>query len=55
MGQGRENAKSYLASNPEIMMEISDRVRKEAGIGDDVEAEAEGFTEADEVPIDIES
>jgi recombination protein RecA len=53
LGQGRENAKGYLSSNPEVMMEISDRVRKEAGIGDD--AEVAGFTEADEAPIDIES
>jgi recombination protein RecA len=53
LGQGRENAKSYLSSNPEVMMEISDRVRKEAGIGD--AADVEGFTEADEAPIDIES
>jgi recombination protein RecA len=52
LGQGRENAKSYLSSNPEVMMEISDRVRKEAGIGDEVEADA-GFTEADEAPISI--
>jgi recombination protein RecA len=53
LGQGRENAKSYLSSNPEVMMEISDRVRKEAGIGDEVEAQVAGFTEADEAPIDI--
>src|SRR5690348_8896314 len=33
LGQGRENAKGYLSSNPEVMMEISDRVRREAGIG----------------------
>jgi recombination protein RecA len=51
LGQGRENAKSYLSANPEIMMEITDRVRKEAGIGD----EAEGFSDADEAPINIES
>jgi recombination protein RecA len=50
LGQGRENAKSYLTANPEIMMEISDRVRKEAGIGDEVE----GFTEADDAPLDID-
>ena len=52
LGQGRENAKSYLSSNPEVMMEISDRVRKEAGIGDEVEVV--GFTEADEAPLDID-
>jgi recombination protein RecA len=50
LGQGRENAKSYLTANPEIMMEISDRVRKEAGIGEEVE----GFTEADDAPIDVD-
>jgi recombination protein RecA len=54
LGQGRENAKSYLAANPEVMMEVSDRVRKEAGIGDAVDA-VEGFSEADDAPIDIES
>ncbi len=50
LGQGRENAKNFLCENPEIMMEISDRVRKQAGIGDT----QEGFTEADEAPIDID-
>jgi recombination protein RecA len=49
MGQGRENAKSYLAENPEIMVEISDRVRKQAGLdgGDE-------FSEIDDRPIEIE-
>ena len=32
LGQGRENAKNFLSENPEIMIEISERVRKEAGI-----------------------
>ncbi|MBI5088698.1 MAG: recombinase RecA [Actinobacteria bacterium] len=50
LGQGRENAKSYLSSNPEVMMEISDRVRKDAGIGDEP---AEGFTAADDAPIEL--
>ncbi len=50
LGQGRENAKNFLSDNPEIMMEIADRVRKQAGIGDEVEA----FTEADDEPIDID-
>ncbi len=42
LGQGRENAKNFLAENPEIMMEISDRIRSkvglngDAGAGDDV-------------------
>ena len=49
LGQGRENAKNFLSENPEIMVEISERIRKQAGIGE-VE---EGFSEADDEPIDI--
>jgi recombination protein RecA len=33
LGQGRENAKTFLSENPEIMVEISERVRAEVGIG----------------------
>jgi len=52
LGQGRENAKQFLVDNPEIMVEISERVRNEVGIGD---AEvADEFTEADEVPISLD-
>jgi recombination protein RecA len=47
LGQGRENAKNYLSENPEVMMEISDKVRRQAGIGDE-------FTAADEQPIGVE-
>jgi recombination protein RecA len=50
LGQGRENAKQFLADNPEIMVEISEKVKAQAGIGDEVE----GFSEADEEPIDID-
>src|SRR6187551_3118254 len=32
LGQGRENAKQFLADNIEIMVEISEKVRKEVGI-----------------------
>jgi recombination protein RecA len=49
LGQGRENAKSFLTENPEIMVEITERVRSQAGIGDDMPE----FSEADEEPIDI--
>ena len=51
LGQGRENAKNYLQENPEVMMEISEKVRSQAGIGD---AAAPGFTEADDAPIAID-
>ena len=53
LGQGREKAKDYLSSNPEIMVEISDRVRKQAGLLDADEADA--FSPADDEPIDIDS
>ncbi|MCX6522412.1 MAG: recombinase RecA [Actinobacteria bacterium] len=48
LGQGRENAKNYLFEHPEVMMEVSDKVRRQAGIGD------EEFTEADEQPLGVE-
>ncbi len=49
LGQGRENAKNFLSANPEIMVEISERVRTEVGIGQNDE-----FSEADEEPIALE-
>jgi len=52
LGQGRENAKNFLTENPEIMVEISEKVRVEAGIaGPDSPPQ---FTPADEEPITIE-
>jgi recombination protein RecA len=37
LGQGRENAKQFLVDNPEIMIEISERIRLQMGIGVDEE------------------
>jgi recombination protein RecA len=58
LGQGRENAKTFLADNPEIMMEISDKVLTKAGLRPDPDAvdpaAADGFTEADDAPISLE-
>jgi recombination protein RecA len=34
LGQGRENAKEFLTENPEIMVEVSERIRQEVGLGD---------------------
>ncbi|HTH05328.1 MAG TPA: recombinase RecA [Ilumatobacteraceae bacterium] len=53
LGQGRENAKAFLAENPEITVEISEKVRTQAGIGDVIDA-AEQFSDADDEPIEIE-
>jgi recombination protein RecA len=52
LGQGRENAKTFLSENPEIMMEISDKVLTVAGLKPG-EAE-EAFTEADDEPIELD-
>jgi recombination protein RecA len=58
LGQGRENAKMFLTSNPEIMVEISDRVLTKAGLkgGEELAAEdagADQFGAEDDQPIDI--
>jgi recombination protein RecA len=36
LGQGRNNAKQFLADNPELSLEIETKVRAELGIGDTV-------------------
>ena len=51
LGQGRENAKSFLIDNPEVMVEISERVRNAAGLGDKVD---DAFSAKDEVPISLD-
>ncbi len=51
LGQGRENAKSFLSQNPEIMVEVSEKVRVEAGL---VQQDVPEFTPADEEPITID-
>jgi recombination protein RecA len=64
LGQGRENAKTFLAENPEVMVEISDRVLVAAGLkpGSDPEPDPEpaaaaaavAFTDADDAPINLD-
>ena len=49
LGQGRENAKNFLMENPEVMMEISERVRNQADLGDAVEE----FSPSDDEPIEV--
>ena len=67
LGQGREKAKYYLRTNPEVMMEISDKVLIASGLKEDpntpvVEDVAEAdttagssaFSEADDQPISLD-
>jgi recombination protein RecA len=62
LGQGRENAKRFLTENPEVMVEITDRVWREAMPDADEPVEAvkeeaelvDEFTEIDDLPIELE-
>ena len=53
LGQGRENAKSFLLDNPEIMVEVAEKLRVAAGIGD-APPPSEEFSAVDEAPIQID-
>ncbi len=62
LGQGRENAKQFLIENAEVMVEISERIRTEVGIGlvddegDDEALDADRLdvmTAADDLPITL--
>src|SRR5205814_2751386 len=56
LGQGRENAKNFLADNPEVMVEISERIRQQAGLGDHTEPAPEpaSAVDPDDQPITLE-
>jgi recombination protein RecA len=44
LGQGRENSKAFLTENPEVMVEIQDRILKEVGI-----------VPTDEITVDLQT
>jgi len=52
LGQGRENAKTFLSENLDMMLEISEKIRQEVGI-DEVDVSEIDVTE--EEPVDIDS
>jgi recombination protein RecA len=52
LGQGRENAKNFLSENPEVMVEVSDRVWQT--VRPDKPAEEDVFSELDEEPISLD-
>ena len=53
LGQGRENSKQFLIDNPDVMMQMSARVRDKAMAKPVAEVPA-GFTKNDEAPIELE-
>ncbi len=59
LGQGRENAKTFLIENPEVMVDISDRILAEVGIGQSDDepidlVEVDGAVDPDDVPITLD-
>jgi recombination protein RecA len=52
LGQGRENAKAFLAENLEVMIEISEKIRQQVGIGSDDVALGEAPGDDDPILID---
>ena len=58
LGQGRENAKRFMTENPEIMVEISERILTQLGIGgrgaEPVDPSGETMTDADDEPISLD-
>jgi recombination protein RecA len=54
LGQGRENAKTFLAENLELMIEISEKVRQQVGIGAGPDDVPLGTAPGDDDPITLE-
>jgi recombination protein RecA len=57
LGQGRENAKVFLVEHPEVMVEISERIRSQLGIGTTpppAPSDADVMTEVDDEPISLD-
>ena len=55
LGQGRQNANSFLIENPEVMVDISERILAEVGIGQSEEVpEDAGAIDPDDVPITLD-
>ena len=60
LGQGRENAKQFLTDNPEVMIEISERIRTKMGLGEPTdepssatEGDGIGEVDPDDLPITL--
>jgi recombination protein RecA len=57
LGQGRENVKTFLSENPQLMAEIDERVRNQLAPKEDdaVAGEGEEVVDPDDLPITLES
>ncbi len=54
LGQGRENAKAFIAENLEVMIEISEKVRQQVGLGEDRGEVPLGADPSDDEPISLD-
>ena len=55
LGQGRENSKQFLAENPDVMVQMTERVREKAMARNEAAAaQAAGFSKDDDEPIELE-
>jgi recombination protein RecA len=52
LGQGRENAKQFLAENVDMVFEIMEKIKVEAGLNDPDDAPID-LTVAEDAPIDV--
>jgi recombination protein RecA len=55
LGQGRENVKTFLSENPQLMAEIDDRVRSQLAPKEDDALVEEGVVDPEDLPISLES
>jgi recombination protein RecA len=53
LGQGREKAKEFLSDNPEVMVEISERILQQVGLDGSEEEHADGLVELDDLDLDL--
>jgi recombination protein RecA len=55
LGQGRENVKTFLSENPQLMAEIDDRVRNHLAPKEDDAEAGDAVVDPDDLPISLES
>jgi recombination protein RecA len=56
LGQGRENAKTFLSENIDMMLEISEKIRQEVGIDEVDVSELDADIDLnEEAPVEVES
>lgn len=55
IGQGRENAKKYMADHPEMMNEVTTKVRQAYGIADENSDNAKEAGQKDQLDLDLKN